>query len=833
MSDIAMTNLSAVSATRRWRHQPPMRVAAYALLLSLGYYLGATLGFALTFQPHPVSTLWPPNAILLAALLLAPPRFWWVLLLSAFPAHVAVELGSGVPMPMILCWFMSNCCEALIGAICIRRFSAGALRFDALQRVGLFILFGVFLGPVASSFLDAGFVKLIGWGADSYWRIWMMRTLSNVLAALTLVPVILIAAHTGWGSLRRVSARRWGEAVLLAIAVVTIGFVAFDASGPNHENVPTLVYAPLPFLLWSALRFGPGGLSLSLLATDFLAIWGTIHGHGPFTTVSPIETVFSLQAFLILMAVPLMFLSAVITERHNTAEALRESEARYRSVVETQTELICRYKPDTTLTFVNEAYCRYFDKTRDELIGSKFINLIPPGAQDEALSHIKSLLENPRETIHEHKVLLPGGDGIGWHQWVNPAILDAEGNIIEFQGVGRDVSEMRRAEEELRQSEERWRLVFDNSAVGILVTNPQCQFFATNAVYEHLLGYTKEQLVGLTLFDVIEDEYQRTIRGLIDELLTGKRSQGQIEMQFRRSDGQSIWVCSSISAVHDDYERPLYLIAIVEDITERRRTREALNELNAALEQRVAERTAALDAKSRDLEAFAYSVAHDLKAPLRGIDGYSRLLIEDYVDRLDEEGRRILCQVRSSTNQMGRLIDDLLAYSRIELESPSCQNLEVQSFIESLVEQRKKELQNWRIEFVTSIDQGNANVDAGAFEQALRNYIDNAVKFTRTVPTPRIEVGAKQHEAAWRVWVRDNGVGFDMKHSKDVFEVFRRLHHDEEYEGTGLGLAIARKVIERMGGRVWVESAPGQGSTFFLEVPARHDRINVGVTYGQ
>jgi len=832
MSDLAMTNVSAVTASNRRRDPPPIRVAAYAILLSLAYYIGATLGFALTFHPHPVSTLWPPNAILLAALLLAPPRLWWVLLLAAFPAHVAVELGSGVPATMVACWFISNCCEALIGAIGIRRFSKGELRFDVLQRVGLFVLFGVFLAPVASSFIDAAFVKLIDWSADSYWQIWLMRTLSNVLAALTVVPVIIIAARTGPGFLRRISARRIAEAVLLAIGLVTVGLIAFDATGPKLGNVPAMVYAPLPFLLWAALRFGPGGLSLSLLATELLAIFGTIHEHGPFTRVSPVETVLSLQAFLILMAVPLMFMSAVITERHKTAQALRESEARYRSVVETQTELICRYKPDTTLTFVNEAYCRYFDKSREELIGSKFINMIPPAARDEVRSHIQSLLEHPRETLHEHKVLLPGG-GIGWHQWVNPPILDADGNVFEFQGVGRDVSEMHRAEEELRQSEERWRLVFDNSAVGILVTNPECQFFATNAVYEHLLGYTKKQLVGLTLFDVIEDEYQRASRELIDELLTGKRSQGQIEMQFRRSDGQSIWVSSSISAVHDEHGRPLYLIAIVEDITERRRTREALNQLNAELEQRVAERTAALDAKSRDLEAFAYSVAHDLKAPLRGIDGYSRLLIEDHVDKLDEEGRRILVHVRTSASQMSRLIDDLLAYSRIDLESPSCQNLEVQSFIESLVEQRKKELHNWRVEFVTTIDRGTAAVDPSAFEQALRNYLDNAVKFTRTVTSPRIEIGARQHDAAWHVWVRDNGVGFDMRHSKDVFEVFRRLHHDEEYEGTGLGLAIARKVVERMGGRVWAESAPGKGSTFFMEVPASHDRVNRGVSYGQ
>src|SRR5262249_25647912 len=155
---------------------------------------------------------------------------------------------------------------------------------------------------------------------------------------------------------------------------------------------------------------------------------------------------------------------------------------------------------------------------------------------------------------------------------------------------------------------------------------------ATNTVYSKMLGYSKQELQALTILDVTDEEYRQASRALIAELLTGKRSQCQIEKRCRRSDGQSIWVSNSISTIHDERGKPLYLIAIVEDVTERRRAEEALNKLTSELEQRVAGRTAAFDAKTRELEGFAYSVAHDLKAPLRGIDGYSRLLIEDYYD---------------------------------------------------------------------------------------------------------------------------------------------------------------------------------------------------------
>jgi light-regulated signal transduction histidine kinase (bacteriophytochrome) len=269
--------------------------------------------------------------------------------------------------------------------------------------------------------------------------------------------------------------------------------------------------------------------------------------------------------------------------------------------------------------------------------------------------------------------------------------------------------------------------------------------------------------------------------------------------------------------IHDNQGRPVYLIAIVEDVTERRRTSDALNKLNLELEQRVADRTAALDVKTRELETFAYSVAHDLKAPLRGIEGYTSLLLEEYVNRLDMEGRSMLLNVHSSAQLMTRLIDDLLAFARIDYATLALQNVELRSFIINLVEQRKKA--DGGITFTTKADYGSALVDPGALEQVLRNYIDNAVKFTRRVPSPHIEVGSERYEVGWRLWVRDNGVGFDMKHATEIFDIFRRLHHDEEYDGTGVGLAIVRKVVERMGGRVWAESEPSRGSTFFLEIP--------------
>ena len=251
----------------------------------------------------------------------------------------------------------------------------------------------------------------------------------------------------------------------------------------------------------------------------------------------------------------------------------------------------------------------------------------------------------------------------------------------------------------------------------------------------------------------------------------------------------------------------------------RRRAKEALDRLNAELETRIEARTAALNAKSRELESFAYSVAHDLKAPLRGIDGYSRILLEDYARSLDSEGRAFLQTIQNSTDEMNELIDDLLAYSRLERRELKSDRIEVAMIVNSLVEEKRREATERTVDFVVDVNGATIVADASGLAQSLRNYLDNAIKFTGKVPEPRIEVGSKENGETCLLWVRDNGIGFDMKYHDRIFEIFQRLNVTEDYPGTGIGLAIVRKAMERMGGRAWAKSEPGHGATFYLEIP--------------
>jgi PAS domain S-box-containing protein len=534
-----------------------------ALLVFTGYSVGAKIGFLLTFQPHPISTMWPPNAILLASLLLLPRKRWWVVLGAAFFAHLVSEIGAGVPLLMVLGWFVSNCSEALIGALCIEYFAGGRLRFDSFRHVLIFISCGVFFAPFVSSFLDAGFVVLIGWGTDNYWHLWRMRFPSNVLTALTLVPAIVMAGEVQLGELRKISFGRWVETVLLLVTVVTIGILAFAERGLPDGVIPLLVYAPLPFLIGAAVRFGPSGLSWASLITALLAVWGAIHGRGPFTTLNPSDSILTLQVFLIMMTVPLMILATVMEERRLRDNALRQSEERYKTVVESQTDMICRFLPDTTLTFVNDAYCRYFGRDRSELIGRRFADLVPEAGRDRLLDRIALLLGGPPNTTKEHEVVRPDGSA-GWHQWTSNLISDGATAPIEFLGIGRDITERKAAEFALRESEERNRAILNALPDLVFLQDRDGVYLDYKAKDPGLLFAPPEEFLGKSMHEILPPALAQAAALCFDRAMQTRET--QVHEYDIVLSGRRYWYEARIAPCNGTK-----FISVVRDITERKK----------------------------------------------------------------------------------------------------------------------------------------------------------------------------------------------------------------------------------------------------------------------
>jgi signal transduction histidine kinase len=297
-----------------------------------------------------------------------------------------------------------------------------------------------------------------------------------------------------------------------------------------------------------------------------------------------------------------------------------------------------------------------------------------------------------------------------------------------------------------------------------------------------------------------------------------------MEKRYWRKDGSLVWVSLTVSPMWQPGEKPTTHIAIMQDITERKGAEAEIYRLNFELDQRVRQRTAQLEVSNQELEAFSYSVSHDLRAPLRGIDGWSLALLEDCGPQLDAQGRQYLDRVRSETQRMGRLIDDLIQLARVTRAEMRWTPVDLTAIAQTIVERLQETRRERQIEFVIqpgAIAQG----DPQLLEVVLTNLLDNACKFASKGERPRVEFGSREEPPAPDAppstifFVHDNGVGFDMKYAQKLFGAFQRMHKASEYPGTGIGLATVQRIVHRHGGRVWAESKVNGGATFFFTLP--------------
>jgi PAS domain S-box-containing protein len=455
---LASRNVNSFSAPFGWR------MPVIGLCVFVGYYLGAKLGFALTFHPYPVSVLWPPNSILVAALLLTPPRTWWFILLAAVPAHWAAQIQSHVPPLMILCWFVSNSSEAVIGAGLTCYLVRGPIQFTSLRNAGIFCLCVVFAGPFLSSFLDAAFVRWNAWGQASYWDLIRIRFFSNALAALIVVPLIVTWATKGILAVRTAGRACLLEACLILFGLLSIGFAVLYKFGPNADSA--FLFLTVPFLLWAAARFGSLGTSTALSIVGFLAIWSGSHGHGPFSGGTPEQNTLSIQIFLIVLSIPILFLAAVIEERAAGEIGLRESESRFRILADAAPVLIWMSGVDKLCTFFNKPWLDFTGRNLEQELGNGWAEGVHPDDLQRCLKIYTDAFDAREPFVMQYRLRRYDGE----YRWVSDqgvARHNAQGIFAGYIGSCVDVTDLITKERALHESEERMSLAIEAANLAV------------------------------------------------------------------------------------------------------------------------------------------------------------------------------------------------------------------------------------------------------------------------------------------------------------------------------------------------------------------------------
>ncbi|ABB75590.1 PAS/PAC sensor signal transduction histidine kinase [Nitrosospira multiformis ATCC 25196] len=512
-----------------------------------------------------------------------------------------------------------------------------------------------------------------------------------------------------------------------------------------------------------------------------------------------------------------------LTARRRAEAKLRANEARFRTMVNTIPQLAWIGETDGSRSWYNQRWYDYTGTTPEEMMGWGWQKVHDPQLLPEVIKRWSEA--TAAEQPLDMEIPLRGADG-ELRVFLTRAepLRNEDGQVVQWFGTNTDVHDQRLREEAQRETEKRLQVVMEHMSEGLIISDFNRNLLRWNpaALRMHEIENAEEVFGSLHNFARIyelsttEGNVVPIDQWPLTRILRGEHLH-DLELRIRRLDKEWLRIFSySGTVLRYENSKGLAFLTI-KDITERKQAEEALRDAKVNLEYKVNERTAQLLAKSKELENFCYSVSHDLRAPLRGIAGYSRLLLENYYERLDEEGRSFLTNVRSATKHMTDLIEDLLSYSKLERRKLSSMVIRLPAFVSKVLAQFGDNLQNVRL--TVSMDDFHVRADPDGLAIALRNLVDNAVKFSIHAPEPTIEIRAWTSDSNCILCVRDNGIGFDMRFYDKIFEIFQRLQRAEEYPGTGIGLAMVQKAMERMGGRVWAESQVGAGAVFYLQLP--------------
>jgi PAS domain S-box-containing protein len=516
-----------------------------------------------------------------------------------------------------------------------------------------------------------------------------------------------------------------------------------------------------------------------------------------------------------------------VADASSPRASLPVTEAHFRAVVDTAKDAIISANSSGTIIYANPSTAELFGYTAAELTGQPLTILMPERFRQAHVAGLHRFLATRESRVLGKRLELMGQKKDGTEFPIELSLTHwATEHDTCFTGIIRDISERRRAENAIRRSDERFRLLVSSvQDYAIFMLDPHGYVSTWNEGARKIKGYRQEEIIGkhVSVFYPSEEVQQ----GKPQADLRAARRTGRLEDEgWRlRKDGSRFWANAVLTPLFD-VEGNLYGFAkVTRDLTERKRMEEELRRSRDELEVRVQERTAELaqlnaelSRSNEELQQFAYIAGHDLQEPLRTVTNFAQLLEHEYQASLDQEALKFLHFIVDGADRMRALIQALLSYARVESQGDTFKNTDCNAVIEGVL----KSMEATIAESGAVITRGKMPTvlsDATQLAQIFQNLLANAIKFRGTEP-PRLHIEVKERAGAWLFSVEDNGIGIEPPYTSKIFLIFQRLHA-KQYAGTGIGLAICKRIVERHGGKIWVESEPGQGSTFFFTIPMR------------
>lgn len=635
---------------------------------------------------------------------------------------------------------------------------------------------------------------------------------------------------------------RVGAASLLYVSVNWIGIAAVMLVSGGLSAATASLYMAI-IVLASLLLGWRTGLILSGLTalTIFLPVGLERIGY-ELPLIFPLNQSANWMVMffsLILVLIPLGVIQQVLNdsllytqkrldERREAENALRLSEERFRAernllrtVLDTIPNAVYTKDRDGRFMLVNRHVLQWHNLVSpDEIIGKTDLEVAGESVWRTSREfELAVMAQNERKVLEDYPAFTKSGE-LRWLRIIKVPLRNHEGQVTGILGINHDITALKSAQNSLEQERNLLRTVIDTIPDQIYAKDRDHRMVLVNKALVPFYGLTEQELIGKNDFDLGNPQAQHYWEQ--EEAIFETGEPVQREYEFHDPGNKRRWVVITKVLLRDNEGNVMGLVGVNRDITAYRVAEAEIRALNAELERRVAHRTAQLAAANKELEAFAYSASHDLRAPLRGVDGFSQALLEDYGERLDETAQDYLQRIRRASQRMGEMIDALLGLSRITRSELNLQSVDLSELAEEIVELLRESERSRDVSVIIQTDI-YAECDLRLIRIALNNLLENAWKYTANTPDARIEFRVEEQNGNRVFAVSDNGSGFDMARSEKLFTAFQRLHTASEFPGTGIGLATVQRIIHRYGGRIWAESTPGMGATFYFTLAAEAD----------